>query len=162
MVTAERLRQILDYDPNTGVFTWKVRTSNRIRVGSVAGSSHGGGYLQINVDGQNYLAHRLVWLHFYGSWPKYCMDHINGVRRDNRIANLRDVPISINAQNIRRPMVTNTTGLLGVSWNSKDRVYCAHISIRNKSIYVGSFDSALDAHAAYLAMKRKAHVGCTI
>ena len=160
--TAERLRELLDYDPASGIFTWNVRTSNRIKIGDRAGSRHGGGYLQINIDGSNHLAHRLAWLYVHGAWPNEIIDHINGDRSDNRIANLRNVTPEVNAQNVRRPGIANTSGALGVSWSRKERKFVAYVSVRDKSLYVGSFDSVADAHAAYLAAKRKLHVGCTI
>ncbi len=161
-LTADRLCAVLDYDPSRGIFVWKSRASNRIKVGQEAGSTHGSGYTQINVDGQNYLAHRLAWLYVHGEWPKHVIDHINGDRKDNRIENLRDVPHPINAQNIRRPMSTNTSGFLGVSWSRKDKSYVAHISVQNRTKCVGAFRSAIQAHDAYLSAKRKVHAGCTI
>ena len=89
-LTAQRLREILNYDPETGQFSWKQpaqgRSSKKI------GTKDPGGYLQISVERCVYQAHRLAWLYFYGQWPAAVIDHINRCRTDNRIANLQDVP----------------------------------------------------------------------
>ena len=84
-LTAERLREVLDYDPDTGVFTRKVRTASSVKVGDVAGSLNGKGYIRIRVDGRLYFAHRLAWLYVHGEWPVDQVDHINGIKNDNRI-----------------------------------------------------------------------------
>lgn len=159
-LTAERLRHVLDYNPGTGLFRWKVRTSNRVSVGDIAGAPHKAGYVQIYVDGENFLAHRLAWLHVVGAWPAYTIDHINHNRSDNRFANLRDVPQAINAQNMHLPFRSNrTSGVLGVSWSRKDRVWTAQISVGNRTRRIGAFRSIEEAQAAYLAAKRELHPG---
>lgn len=161
-VTADRLRFLLDYDADSGIFTWRGRTSNRVKIGSIAGSRHGAGYVQINVDGSNFLAHRLAWLHAHGTWPKGTVDHINGDRTDNRLLNLRDVSQGVNNGNVRKLPRHNTSGLLGASWCAADERWAAHISVDGKSRFLGNFDTADDAHAAYLTAKRRLHAGCTI
>lgn len=161
-LTAGRLRSVLTYFPIAGCFYWRLRTSNRIKVGDLAGAPHNAGYIQIMVDGENHLAHRLAWLHFYGEWPAQEVDHMNGDRLDNGITNLRDVPNAINMQNLRGPTSKNTSGFLGVSWSAKDRTWVAHISLRNRSHYVGSYDDPATAYAAYIARKRLMHEGCTL
>ncbi len=117
-LTAEELRELLNYDQETGIFTRKVSTSNRVKVGAVAGCSGGDGYLLIMVQSRLYQAHRLAWLHTHGVWPKGQIDHINRDRSDNRIANLRDVTQKQNLQN-RSKSSTNTSGHPGVSWNKR-------------------------------------------
>jgi hypothetical protein len=87
-LTAERLREILGYDPETGLFTRLVRTG-RIRAGEVAGTAHSRGYRSIVIDGRVYLSHRLAWLYVHGEWPPEQIDHINRNRADNRLVNLR-------------------------------------------------------------------------
>lgn len=87
MLTVERLRELLDYDPETGVFRWK-EPRRKCRVGEVAGSLRKDGYVKIQVDGRFYQAHRLAWLCVYGVWPS-AIDHIDGNRANNAIANLR-------------------------------------------------------------------------
>jgi hypothetical protein len=160
--TAQRLRELLHYDPETGVFTRRVQTSNRIRVGDVAGSINDKGYLNIRVDVRQRFAHRLAWLYVYGVWPQHQIDHINGVRDDNRIVNLRDVTKSINMQNQRHACSNNKSGLLGASWNKARSCWQAQIKIGGMVKFLGRFESATEAHAAYLTAKRALHDGCTI
>jgi len=100
MLTTDRLRELLDYDTETGLFRWKTPTNNRITVGSLAGQNHPKGYTRIGVDGAKYLAHRLAWLYVHGVWPINQIDHINRMKTDNRINNLRDVIDGINKRNV--------------------------------------------------------------
>lgn len=160
--TAARVRELFDYDADTGELRWKVRTSKRIRVGDVAGSRHGAGYVQVNVDGNNYLAHRVIWLFVHGEWPQEDIDHINGSRTDNRIVNLRDVSRMVNMENLRAPTSRNTSGYLGVSWSQKDGRWVSHITHAGRVQHIGAFLSKEDAYEAYLRTKRMVHVGCTI
>lgn len=96
-----RLQELLEYAPETGVFRWRVNRTS-VRAGTMAGRLDSKGYRQISVDGQRYGAHRLAWLYMNGEWPKHEIDHVNGDRDDNRIANLRDVVRTINMRNKRR------------------------------------------------------------
>jgi hypothetical protein len=165
-LTAERLRELLDYDPATGVFTWRLvnRRAFRAKAGDRAGTRpDGAGYLPIGVDGKVYRAHRLAWLHVHGTWPFGVIDHINGIRHDNRIENLRDVPVKINAQNQRRAVSTNLAGMQGV-WTPRGRAkkFAAYIIANGIRIRLGSFDTADLAHAAYMDAKRRLHEGCTV
>jgi len=164
ILTAQRLRDALDYNGSTGQFTRRLRTAQRHHVGDRADFliTSGGckGYLRVTIDSIRYLAHRLAWFHAYGVWPLHEIDHINGNPADNRIMNLRDVLGRINIQNMRRPRINNKCGYLGVSahqgkWRSR-------IQIEGKVIEIGSFNTPLDAHLAYLIAKRKIHEGCTI
>ncbi|MDE1139960.1 MAG: HNH endonuclease [Paraburkholderia tropica] len=160
-LTAERLRELLWYNPETGVFTWRVRPGRKMRIGQEAGSMTANGYVQIKVDKRRYLAHRLAWLHVHGEWPIDDIDHINGVRTDNRIENLRDVTGHVNMQNLKKATAQNKTAkMLGVTM-SRDR-YQAQIKVDGKYKYLGVFESAEAAHEAYLVAKRELHPGCTI
>jgi hypothetical protein len=161
-LTPARARELLRYDRDTGELFWLVRTSNRITVGRVAGSKHCAGYVQICVDGKMHLAHRLIWLHVHGTWPQFEVDHINGMRSDNRIANLRDIPAAVNMQNMRHASTRSRSGVLGVSWSAKDEVWVANISLGNRARCIGRFNSIDEAQAAYLRAKRELHPGCTI
>lgn len=160
-LTAGRLRDALDYDPQTGVFTWKFRASKRIHVGDTAGYDGRSGYRRIRFDGVDYEAHRLAWLHVHGEWPAQFIDHINGVRSDNRIANLRAASPSVNAQNQRRARSDNTSGALGVQ-KTTGGAYRAHIGVRGKQVHLGTFPSRELAHSVYLKAKRYFHEGCTL
>lgn len=157
-ITVSRLRELLTYDPETGVFRWSVvGRRSPIRVGSQAGSvTSDGCYIQVGVDGWVYPAHRLAWLYVYGYWPKL-IDHVNGNGKDNRICNLRDVDHSINMQNKRGARgYTKAT-----SPNGRVR-FIAKIFVDGKINHLGSFDCEERARDAYIEAKRRLHVGCTI
>ncbi len=153
-LTAEYLRSILNYEPATGIFTWKVRTANRVKVGDVAGSQDGRGYLLISVQSRRYLAHRLAWLYMYGEWPEDQLDHINRNRSDNRRANLREVSHKQNGQNASKPS-NNTSGHPGVSWNKRISKWVAYITHNQKKVHLGCFATIEEAVAARKAGELK-------
>lgn len=158
--TLEQVAKKLRYECQTGLIYWTTRPCPNVFPGDVAGTKKSNGYLQICIDGQLYKAHRLAWLLHYGEWPKENIDHINGDRSDNRISNLRDVDQFINMQNQRKGSSRNKSGLLGVSpWKGR---WKAEIFVSGKKKYLGLFDTANEAHAAYLNEKRGAHAGCTL
>lgn len=159
ILTAERLRELLSYNPETGVFLWRVG-HRRVCCGARAGNLNNQGYRQIQIEGHRYQAHRLAWLYVNGDWPLLLIDHINGIRDDNRLVNLRDVGSAANTQNMRRASRSNSTGMLGVS-KSRGR-YHAQIQIGSTHLNLGFFDNPSDAHAAYVVAKRRLHAGCTI
>lgn len=147
MITAERLKTILDYDIKTGVFTWKIN-SGKAKVGSVAGGLTSKGYVRIKVFDRKIFAHQLAWMYVNGEFPNGPIDHINRIKKDNRIENLRVVTVSQNNQNSEISK-KNTSGLKGVSrcrntgkWRAQIRAFGI-----NKSI--GYFDTAQAAHEAY-------------
>ena len=143
-----RLREVLDYDPDTGIFTWKVRVSTHCRPGDEAGSPHARGYVVIGLDRCVYLAHRLAWFYVHGEWPEAEIDHRNGVRTDNRLSNLRLATSTQNKQNRRN--ARGTTPFRG-RWK-------AQIGLGNKvTKYLGMFDTEEEAHQAYLAAKTEMH-----
>lgn len=148
MITAERLRELLDYDASTGHFRWRHRTGTRggVRLGDYAGASNGSGYFVIRIDGRLYRSHRLAWLWTHGEWPPRDLDHINGCRWDNRLINLRIATNSQNQANQRR--VRSTSGLKGVSRHPDGR-WIARIRVQGKAIHLGSFRCPHEAHAAY-------------
>ena len=153
-LTAEYLRSVLHYDQETGIFTWKVRTSNRVKVGDVAGCPDGYGYLRIKVCSRLYKAHRLAWLYVHGNWPKDQIDHINRDRSDNRLANLRDVSHKQNHQN-RSKSSNNTSGHPGIYWNKQNSKWVAQIQHNHKLIYLGSFTNIEEALSARKAGELK-------
>lgn len=162
ILTAERLREVLHYTPETGVFTWRVKLSPRAMPGSVAGhNDRRHGYRQIRIDGALYVAHRLAWLHVYGVWPTQFIDHINGDRADCRMLNLREADITLNSQNRRKAKAGSESGFLGVSRNGRAG-WAATISANKKRLHLGTFDSPEKAYAAYVQAKRIYHEGCTI
>ena len=160
-LTAEKARELLDYDPETGVFTWRVAKGRKSK-GMLAGCIDHYGYVQIGIDGTHYKGHRIALLITNGSWPSEHIDHINGIRDDNRIDNLREASQSINMQNLLRPMSGNTSGFLGVCWDTEKQSFLAQIKTNGKNKFLGRFADPSEAHAAYLDAKRRIHAGCTI
>jgi hypothetical protein len=158
-LTAEILRSKLDYNPETGVFTWRVR-AGKAWPGRVAGSLDSHGHTQIRINTRKYGTHRLAWLYMTGNWPADMLDHIDGNPANNAFRNLREVDTTVNQQNQRRAHADNRSGFLGVSrlgvkWK-------ASITVDKKFIHLGVFDTAAKAGTAYLEAKRRLHPGCTI
>lgn len=161
-LTANRLREALRYDAETGVFTWAIYRRG-IKTGALAGCMGADGYWRIRIDGELFLAHRLAWLYAHGEWPANDIDHINGKRADNRISNLRDVLPAINAQNLHTAQKNNRSGgPLGTTWDKVAERWRATIWADGRRHHLGFFDSGQDAHQAYLSAKRALHPGCTI
>lgn len=163
ILTAERLRELVTYNPLTGGFTRiKDIYRNANPLGPIPANPAGNGYCYVSVDGRRHLAHRLAWLYSHGAWPAGDIDHINGNRTDNRLANLRAVSREVNNQNRRKTRCNNKCGLMGVSWHAHSRCWRARIMIRGREISVGHYGTKEEAHAAYLEAKRTLHAGCTI
>jgi hypothetical protein len=137
MITQEKLKELLDYDQDTGVLTWKKRTSNRIKVGSVAGNLHNCGYIELSVNGSRCLAHRIAWLYVYGYMPKL-VDHINGNKADNRISNLREASYSENMYNSKLKS-NNKSGVRCVSWNKRKNSWEVRIKLDGKLKNFGNY-----------------------
>ena len=152
-LTAEKLRELLHYEPATGIFTWKVSTGPRVKAGDVTGCQSGGGYLEIKLQNRRYQAHRLAWLHVYGNWPKDQIDHVNRVRTDNRISNLREVSHKQNNQNRGKPS-NNTSGHPGVCWHKQNSKWVARIMHNYKPIHLGRFTDIEEAIAARKAAEK--------
>jgi len=161
-LTAQRLRELLHYDPETGLFTRLVVTCNKVKIGDVAGTLQGSGHIGIRVLGKIRQAHRLAWLYMTGEWPTGEVDHIDGVPTNNRWANLRDVTRPINMQNRRRAYANNKSGFLGVDYRPNLGKWAAQIGVNGAKIYLGLFDSPESAHDAYVSAKRKYHEGNTL
>lgn len=155
-LTLERLRALLCYDPDTGLFWNKVNRNRCAIAGEVAGHTEKNGYVMVKIDRKAHLAHRLAWFYMHGSWPSHQIDHINGNRADNRIANLRNVTACGNQQNVRRAQKNNRIGLLGVSRNGAN--YAANIEAHGKRHYLGTFPTVEEAGAAYKTAKAKLHI----
>lgn len=162
MITQDRLKELMHYDPETGVFTRKVQTCSRVKVGMQAGTKDRHGHFLCLVDGKRYSLHRLAWLYVTGSMPNGEIDHISGDKSDNRFSNLRDVSHFENMQNVVRPSSNNKTGFLGVVPRKGTSAFMARIRIDGKNVHLGTFDSPEKAHEAYVAAKRQFHAGCTL
>lgn len=148
-LTYEQLRELLYYDPDTGIFTWRMSRGSS-KAGNRAGSLNARGYVQIQLLSKLYLAHRLAWLWCFKEWPKGMLDHINGVRNDNRLCNLREASALENQHNRNRNS-NNTTGYRGVSWRKDNNKYQAQISINGNQTHLGYYTTAKEASQAYEA-----------
>lgn len=147
--SVERVREVLDYDPESGVFRWKVRPSNRVRVGEIAGCvEQVGGYRLISVDGKLIKAARLAWFYMHGEWPPMHVDHENLIRDDDRIRNIRPCTRSENQRN-RSRQSNNTSGYKGVTWHRGLRKWAAQINVRGRKKFLGSFLTPSAAAKAY-------------
>lgn len=148
-LTTERLKELLHYDPDTGIFTWRVDRGAMRCKGARTGTPDATGYLMIRVDYVIYKAHRLAWLYMTGKWPESIVDHINGNKADNCWNNLRSATHVLNAANSRRRSTTKR--FRGVRFNKDcpNRPYSVCIGHDNQRIYLGSFATAEEAYAAY-------------
>jgi len=156
-------RRVLDYNPETGVLTWKVDRNSYIKAGSRAGAKNSEGYIHLRVGGKSCKAHRIAWLLAHGSLPDCDIDHINGDRADNRLCNLRAATRAENGQNQKRAHSSNkTSGLLGVHWHAQSKKWRSVIAVNKEKKYLGLFDTAEEAHAAYLKAKAELHPFQTI
>lgn len=159
----DRLRELLAYEPTTGVFTWRVRRGGPTRVGSVAGHINPRGYREIKLDYVLYLAHRLAWMYVHGEWPRAALDHVNGARDDNRLSNLREcVDGIVNQHNLHKPRSDNTSGATGVSWHKQSKQWNAQLRVAGRRKHIGLFATKEEASAAYVSAKRLYHKGCTL
>lgn len=154
-ISAERLRELLHYEPETGVFTRRTSTGGR-NAGEVAGTNKDG-YVQIAVGGRVYRAHRLAWLYVHGEWPPGPIDHRNRERSDNRIANLRILTNAENMQNRVRPRSDSGSGLMGAFYNRKTGKWVSKIKRDGHLQLLGYFPTPEAAHAAYMAAKAQVH-----
>ena len=158
-ISHDRLKEKLSYDPETGIFVWKLPTK-KIRVGDVCGTPHNAGYTIIRVDGHQYLAHRLAWFYMTGKFPPKFTDHIDGNRLNNKFSNLRLADAQMNVQNTRVARRMNKLGILGVYKNRNK--FVARIWENGNYHCLGSYSTTEEAKQAYINGKRIFHVGCTI
>lgn len=155
-ITQEYLKSILFYNDKTGLFIRKVGISSA-KPGDIAGRADSSGYIQISVKGRRYMAHRIAWLYVHGKWPKHEIDHINRCRSDNRLLNLREATSSQNNWNYSLS-IKNTSGFIGVSYDKFHKKYKASIRAYDKQHHIGYFDTANDAHIAYMKRKQQIHI----
>jgi hypothetical protein len=155
--TATRVRELLSYDPETGVFRW-LKTSRAIKAGDVAGSDNGKGYLQISIDGTKCAASHLAWLYVTGRWPSPEIDHEDTNRKNNAFRNLKEASRSEQCRNVQT-IKNSATGLLGVT--RRGSRFIAQISVgprgSRKEHHLGMFDTAQAAHEAYMRAKKTYH-----
>ena len=144
----ETISKYLRYDAATGEVFWRMNKGRLAKEGCLAGNASDGRYIQIEVCGHRFYAHRIAWLLHYGVWPTDLIDHINGDKKDNRIENLRDVNKSLNAHN-SRSVSRGISGVKGVYFNNRIGRWFSKIRINRESKYLGSFSSAEEAGEAY-------------
>jgi hypothetical protein len=159
--TVAHMRERLNYDPKTGLLTWRhyEGAGNRRlyrNAGRVAGCLDGWGYIAIKVTGRMFQAHRIAWAISTGNWPDHEIDHINGDRTDNRFCNLRNATRAENARNTKL-YNTNKSGYKGVCFRPSKQKFAAHAWANGRQIYLGLFATAEDAAAAYANFALKHH-----
>jgi hypothetical protein len=159
-LTQDSVRELFIYNEETGEFLNRVNRGHgwrQAKEGQKAGSlSPSDGYLRIRIDGRGYPVHRLAWLYVYGQWPSGEIDHINRIRDDNRLFNLREASISQNRWN-RSKNRNNTSGLKGVCFNKKEGKWQASIGVYGKLVHLGLHKTIEAAHAAYCAAAEQFH-----
>ena len=151
------------YDPNTGLFTHKT-SKGGVKIGSQAGGKCPDGYITLAINNSYYKAHRVAWyMHYKTEIPSDKeLDHINGVRTDNRICNLRLVTRSQNIQNLKKARSDSGTKIIGVYYRKSTGMYHARITVKGKQKHLGVFHSAEIASRVYLDAKRKLHTHGTL
>jgi hypothetical protein len=150
-LSLERLREVLSYDADTGLFTWRVKHAH---AHAIAGAKDYHGYCVIRIDGTLYKAHRLAWLYTYGEWPAKGLDHKNQVKDDNRISNLREVTQSENMHNVK-PRSNSKSGVSGVVWRSDRNKWNARIKVGYKTFNLGLYANMVDAIEARKAAENR-------
>lgn len=168
LLTRQEIQEFVEYNPETGIFVWKPRdlkwfksfkgwsTWNGKNSGKVAGNINAYGYVQLCLNYKPYIAHRVAWVITYGEWPEDCIDHINGDKTDNRIANLRLADKFQNAQN-RKIGSNNTSGVKGVHKNKNTGKWSVHIECNKERHFLGCFPTKEEAKAAYDQAARALH-----
>jgi hypothetical protein len=164
VLTAERLRELLHYDPETGKWTWRVDRHRRnngtgaivARAGDLAGSRHHSGYTHIRIDGRKYGSSRLAWLYMTGAWPLLTIDHRNTRRDDDSWSNLRLASASQQCANQQRRR-DNKSGLKGVCFNVRRQKFVAAVQINGKRRFLGYHLTAEAAHAVYAKAANDLH-----
>ena len=157
-VDLETLKSILSYDPETGMFKWLIRPRQKACPSDFAGFITDQKYRMIGIRGKRYCAHRLAWLYMTGKWPEGEIDHINGIYADNRWCNLRQANKQTNQANSKKRS-TNNTGFKGAGSPLAGRTrFPARITVNYKTIWLGSFSTAEEAHEAYVKAAKE-HFG---
>jgi hypothetical protein len=156
-VDIAELRRVLSYNPDTGVFTWKVNRNGYVKKGARAGNLEPNGHRRIGIFGTKILEHRLAWALVKGSWPSTLVDHRDGRRDNNRFSNLRIATLSQNRANSKK--TKSRSGFRGVYWNNKCKKWQAAIRIDRKLNHLGMFADPKDAHAAYLQAAKTQYGG---
>ncbi len=153
-LTQKKLKMLLRYNPETGVFIWRIRVSRNIFANDIAGSHNSYGYMRITINRESHLAHRLAWFYVYGVWPEDQLDHINHIRDDNRIKNLREASARVNGKN-QSLSERNTSGICGVHWCKARSTWRAAIRCDRVDLHLGSFADKFEAICARKSAENK-------
>lgn len=143
-MTQDRLKELLYYDPETGIFRWKINRGGKVKVGGKAGFYKEDEYSVIGVDHKTYLSHRLVFLYMEGYFPENDIDHINRIKDDNRWCNLREVSHQCNMRNCKLQS-NNISGVTGVNYHKGICKWRSIITINDKQIHLGYYKNFYDA-----------------
>ena len=154
ILTQSRLKEWFDYNPDTGVLTWRIKPSRGIKIGSQAGTPTSAGYIAFQISKKKMYAHRAIWAYVYGIWPPEEIDHINHIRNDNRLCNLRLANRLQNSHNTQKH-AKNLSGYKGVAWHNRNKKWQVQMLFCNKSYYVGQFLNLQDAVQARFQMETK-------
>jgi len=146
---------VLSYSPETGLLSW-VKTSHGRVAGKTTGYLKPSGYLYVSYEGKQVMAHRVIWKIMTGAWPEHQVDHINGMKTDNRWANLRSATCAENSRNGPKRS-TNKSGFKGVHWCKSEQRWVAQIRRNYKKFRLGAFATPEEAHAAYVAAAKEMH-----
>jgi len=155
-LTQDELKEILEYNEETGDLIRKCKRGRRHQKGVIVGTLRRDGYIRVHLDDKLYYAHRLIWFHMTGNWPKHQIDHINGIKNDNRFCNLREASHAANQRN-KKITIQNNSGFKGVSKTSNNKRWRARIEFEGKQKYLGTFDKPEDAHQAYCKAAQARH-----
>jgi hypothetical protein len=155
MITQLELKEVLHYNQDTGIFTW-INPVRKTMLNVIAGTMSHERYVVIKINKKTYRAHRLAWLYVYGNFPSSILDHINGIKSDNKINNLRKATSQQNNFNRKNESI-NTSGHKGVHWETAREIWKAVITINNRHIYLGRYKHKQEAINAYLTSAKKYH-----
>ena len=150
----KQLKELLNYDINTGLFAWRISPNPRIKTGSIAGCPNNYGYIHIRINKKPYKAHRLAWLYIYGCFPPKLIDHINHDKADNRIVNLRLANHSENGRN-RLTNKNNLSGIAGVNWKKESNKWVSQIQVNSIKRHLGYFIDKFEAICARKSAENK-------
>lgn len=159
-IIKELTQQLLNYDAKTGVFTWRQdRGNGRIKRGARAGSKRTDGYREIRINRRPLMEHRIAWFLCHGELPECQLDHINRIRDDNRLENLRIAPENATHNNQNRKVGrNNTSGCKGVMWDKRLNKWIVRLKSKGRSLYFGVYASFDDAVTARIAAEHRYHV----
>jgi len=139
----KQLKEILCYDPLTGIFT-RLKTTQGACAGDVAGHKNSLGYIEISISNEKYLAHRLAWLYMTGKWPKHQIDHADHIRSNNKWFNLEEATHQENGKNVSLRS-DNKSGVVGVYWSKAREKWVSNIAVDGKTVYLGISEKKEDA-----------------